>query len=198
MVVLFDGLDNTGKTTQIMKLVSYLANKQDTITTVCKYSKFDKLDKSKEERFSKKFYKDYFNKIVNWPDKMTPDPTYIAEDNIHYIHDNNLILDRGHISEAVYATMYRSYSGDYVFDLEKCLKDKYNTYLIVFIDSVEKLVDREDGHSLSKANKEKVAEEIMKFSEAYEKSCIPNKILIDIDGLSVDEVFAQIVKFLGI
>ena len=94
--------------------------------------------------------------------------------------------------------MYRSYSGDYVFDLEKCLKDKYNTYLIVFIDSVEKLVDREDGHSLSNANKEKVAEEIMKFSEAYEKSCIPNKILIDIDGLSVDEVFARIVKFLGI
>lgn len=197
MVVLFDGLDNTGKTTQIQKLVSYFANK-DMISTVCKYSKFDKLDKQKEEKFSKRFYKDYFEKIVNWPDKVTPDPAYVAEDNIHYIHDNNLILDRGHISEAVYASMYRSYSGDYVWDLEKCLENKYNTYLIVLIDSVEKAVEREDGLSLSNGDAGKINIEISKFTEAYKKSCIPNKILIDINGFSIEEVFAQIIKFLDI
>lgn len=197
MVVLFDGLDNTGKTTQIQKLVSYFANK-DAISTVCKYSKFDKLDKKKEERFSKRFYKDYFEKIVNWPDKVTPDPAYVAEDNIHYIHDNNLILDRGHISEAVYASMYRSYSGDYVWDLEKCLENKYNTYLIILIDSVEKAIEREDGLSLSNGNADKINTEISKFVEAYKKSCIPNKIVIDINGLSIEEVFAQIIKFLDI
>lgn len=197
MIVLFDGLDNTGKTTQIQKLVSYFANK-DMISTVCKYSKFDKLDKKKEEKFSKRFYKDYFEKIVNWPDKVTPDPAYIAEDNIHYIHDNNLILDRGHISEAVYASMYRSYSGDYVWDLEKCLENKYNIYLIVFIDSVEKAVEREDGLSLSNGNADKINIEISKFAEAYKKSCIQNKIIIDINGLSIEEVFAQIRKFLDV
>ena len=197
MVVLFDGLDNTGKTTQIQKLVSYFANK-DAISTVCKYSKFDKLDKKKEEKFYKRFYKDYFEKIVNWPDKVIPDPAYVAEDNIHYIHDNNLILDRGHISEAVYASMYRSYSGDYVWDLEKCLKNKYNTYLIVFIDSVEKAVKREDGLSLSNGDADKINIEISKFAEAYKKSCIQNKIIIDINGLSIEEVFAQIIKFLDI
>ena len=197
MVVLFDGLDNTGKTTQIQKLVSYFANK-DMISTVCKYSKFDKLDKKKEEKFSKRFYKDYFEKIVNWPDKVIPDPAYIAEDNIHYIHDNNLILDRGHISEAVYASMYRSYSGDYVWDLEKCLKNKYNIYLIVLIDSVEKAVEREDGLSLSNGNADKINIEISKFAEAYKKSCIQNKIIIDINSLSIEEVFAQIRKFLDV
>ena len=197
MVVLFDGLDNTGKTTQIQKLVSYFANK-DMISTVCKYSKFDKLDKKKEEKFSKRFYKDYFEKIVNWPDKVIPDPAYIAEDNIHYIHDNNLILDRGHISEAVYASMYRSYSGDYVWDLEKCLENKYNIYLIVLIDSVEKAVEREDGLSLSNGNADKINIEISKFAEAYKKSCIQNKIIIDINGLSIEEVFAQIRKFLDV
>ena len=197
MIVLFDGLDNTGKTTQIQKLVSYFANK-DMISTVCKYSKFDKLDKKKEEKFSKRFYKDYFEKIVNWPDKVIPDPAYIAEDNIHYIHDNNLILDRGHISEAVYASMYRSYSGDYVWDLEKCLENKYNIYLIVLIDSVEKAVEREDGLSLSNGNADKINIEISKFAEAYKKSCIQNKIIIDINGLSIEEVFAQIIKFLDI
>ena len=197
MIVLFDGLDNTGKTTQIQKLVSYFANK-DMISTVCKYSKFDKLDKKKEEKFSKRFYKDYFEKIVNWPDKVIPDPAYIAEDNIHYIHDNNLILDRGHISEAVYASIYRSYSGDYVWDLEKCLENKYNIYLIVLIDSVEKAIEREDGLSLSNGNADKINIEISKFAEAYKKSCIPNKILIDINGFSIEEVFAQIIKFLDI
>lgn len=197
MIVLFDGLDNTGKTTQIQKLVSYFANK-DMISTVCKYSKFDKLDKKKEEKFSKRFYKDYFEKIVNWPDKVIPDPAYIAEDNIHYIHDNNLILDRGHISEAVYASMYRSYSGDYVWDLEKCLENKYNIYLIVLIDSVEKAVEREDGLSLSNGNADKINIEISKFAEAYKKSCIQNKIIIDINGLSIEEVFAQIRKFLDV
>lgn len=197
MVVLFDGLDNTGKTTQIQKLVSYFANK-DMISTVCKYSKFDKLDKKKEEKFSKRFYKDYFEKIVNWPDKVIPDPAYIAEDNIHYIHDNNLILDRGHISEAVYASMYRSYSGDYVWDLEKCLENKYNIYLIVLIDSVEKAIEREDGLSLSNGNADKINIEISKFAEAYKKSCIQNKIIIDINGLSIEEVFAQIRKFLDV
>lgn len=197
MVVLFDGLDNTGKTTQIQKLVSYFANK-DMISTVCKYSKFDKLDKKKEEKFSKRFYKDYFEKIVNWPDKVIPDPAYIAEDNIHYIHDNNLILDRGHISEAVYASMYRSYSGDYIWDLEKCLENKYNIYLIVLIDSVEKAIEREDGLSLSNGNADKISIEISKFAEAYKKSCIQNKIIIDINGLSIEEVFAQIRKFLDV
>lgn len=197
MIVLFDGLDNTGKTTQIQKLVSYFANK-DMISTVCKYSKFDKLDKKKEEKFSKRFYKDYFEKIVNWPDKVIPDPAYIAEDNIHYIHDNNLILDRGHISEAVYASMYRSYSGDYVWDLEKCLENKYNIYLIVLIDSVEKAVEREDGLSLSNGNADKINIEISKFAEAYKKSCIQNKIIIDINDLSIEEVFAQIRKFLDV
>ena len=197
MIVLFDGLDNTGKTTQIQKLISYFANK-DMISTVCKYSKFDKLDKKKEEKFSKRFYKDYFEKIVNWPDKVIPDPAYIAEDNIHYIHDNNLILDRGHISEAVYASMYRSYSGDYVWDLEKCLENKYNIYLIVLIDSVEKAVEREDGLSLSNGNADKINIEISKFAEAYKKSSIQNKIIIDINGLSIEEVFAQIIKFLDI
>lgn len=197
MIVLFDGLDNTGKTTQIQKLVSYFANK-DMISTVCKYSKFDKLDKKKEEKFSKRFYKDYFEKIVNWPDKVIPDPAYIAEDNIHYIHDNNLILDRGHISEAVYASMYRSYSGDYVWDLEKCLENKYNIYLIVLINSVEKAIEREDGLSLSNGDADKINIEISKFAEAYKKSCIQNKIIIDINGLSIEEVFAQIIKFLDI
>ena len=197
MIVLFDGLDNTGKTTQIQKLVSYFANK-DMISTVCKYSKFDKLDKKKEEKFSKRFYKDYFEKIVNWPDKVTPDPAYIAEDNIHYIHDNNLILDRGHISEAVYASMYRSYSGDYVWGLEKCLENKYNIYLIVLINSVEKAIEREDGLSLSNGDADKINIEISKFAEAYKKSCIQNKIIIDINGLSIEEVFAQIIKFLDI
>ena len=197
MIVLFDGLDNTGKTTQIQKLISYFANKH-MISTVCKYSKFDKLDKKKEEKFSKRFYKDYFEKIVNWPDKVTPDPAYIAEDNIHYIHDNNLILDRGHISEAVYASMYRSYSGDYVWDLEKCLENKYNIYLIVLIDSVEKAIEREDGLSLSNGNADKINIEISKFAEAYKKSCIQNKIIIDINGLSIEEVFAQIRKFLDV
>ena len=35
----------------------------------------------------------------------------------------NIIFDRAHLGECVYAPMYRGYSGDYVFDMEKRYPD---------------------------------------------------------------------------
>ena len=94
--------------------------------------------------------------------------------------------------------MYRSYSGDYIWDLEKCLENKHNTYLIVLVNSVEKAIEREDGLSLSNGDAAKISIEISKFVEAYKKSCIPNKVIININGYSIEEVFAQIIKFLDV
>ena len=33
--------------------------------------------------------------------------------------DINLIFNRSHLGETVYSPLYRGYSGDYVFDIEK-------------------------------------------------------------------------------
>ncbi len=37
-------------------------------------------------------------------------------------HDANIICNRAHLGECVYAPLYRGYSGEYVFDIERDFK----------------------------------------------------------------------------
>ena len=36
----------------------------------------------------------------------------------------NMIFNRSHLGESVYSPLYRNYSGDYIFDIEKKYVDK--------------------------------------------------------------------------
>ena len=47
-------------------------------------------------------YDDMFKLMINSKDK-----------------DINLIFNRSHLGETVYSPLYRGYSGDYIFDIEK-------------------------------------------------------------------------------
>lgn len=89
-----------------------------------------------------------------------------------------LIYDRWHLGECVYAPLYRGYSGDYVFDLEKRLhlNCKGNVRLILLTEdfSVAKhFVDDGESFDISKREQEQEM-----FIEAFNKSCIPNKRII--------------------
>lgn len=99
--------------------------------------------------------------------------------------DTPMIFDRTHLGEMVYAPLYRKYSGEYVYDLEKDYLDTRpytspgSTRLILLVSSnTDMLVDDGLGFDPAKKNDEQNL-----FIDAFNKSQIPNKVMIDVhDG----------------
>lgn len=90
-----------------------------------------------------------------------------------------LIFDRAHLGEDVYAPIYRKYSGDYVFDLEKAydVSSLSDVRLILLTEDFSKsghFVD--DGLSLGSEDM-RMAEQRL-FLNAYDKSVIADKRII--------------------
>jgi len=162
MLIIFEGPDNVGKTTQINLLRNYFANKNKTF--ILHHSSNYKVPPEKHKELAKKEYLTIFN---------------LNED---------IICDRLHGGEYVYGPIYRNYNGDFVFDLES------EGYLIVLIDEPKNLIKRDDGKSFS-IDLEKKRLEIQRFKEFYEKSNL-KKILININGKSIEEVHQIIIDFL--
>lgn len=182
--IIFEGLDNVGKGTQIKRLATFYAKKMITFH-VLHYSAISNISPKESKQFSKKLYKDMFFMILN--DK---------------IPDGIITLDRSHIGENIYAPMYRNTSGDWIFDIELWFKLAFpvkwnNIYLITLLDSVDSLIKREDGESFS-IDKDKKLEEIDRFVSSTYKSHINNKIIIDTDNKSKEEVHQEIIKFLNL
>jgi len=100
------------------------------------------------------------------------------------LHDYRFIFNRSWIGEAVYAKMYRGYSGDYVFDLEKIagIDTVKNTRLILLTEdfiSSNHFVD--DGLSLGTSDKR--AHEQHLFTAAFNRSLIADKKIICVTGV---------------
>lgn len=90
-----------------------------------------------------------------------------------------IIFDRAHLGEAVYAPMYRNYSGNYVFELEAHygLEARSELRMILLVedfDIAKHFVD--DGESLGPI--EKRVEEQERFIEAFHRSSIKDKKII--------------------
>jgi thymidylate kinase len=88
-----------------------------------------------------------------------------------------IIFDRWHIGEAVYSPMYRGYSGDYVYDLERRLNIDYVPRLILLTEdfkTAKHFVD--DGNSLGPVEKREREQEL--FIAAFERSRICDKRII--------------------
>lgn len=85
-----------------------------------------------------------------------------------------IIFDRGHLGECVYAPLYRKYSGDYVFDIEKHHKTDDVKLILLTTSNFDICVD--DGESFNFDNKEK---EQQLFIDAFTKSNL-NKVMIDV------------------
>lgn len=91
---------------------------------------------------------------------------------------SNLIFNRAHLGECVYAPLYRDYSGDYVWGLEASFRmhEHHGARLILLTEdfSVSKhFVD--DGESFDITKREKEQE---LFIDAFEKSVIPDKRIV--------------------
>jgi len=182
MILLLEGIDKVGKTTQMTKIQPLLNDKSLMCLHYMSIKGFEEHYMTK--LYSKEMYSDMFRIMRN------------EYKNI------NFLVDRSHIGEVVYSPMYRGYSGEYVYDIEKGYCNSYNNafwdeiYLITFIDKPENTIGRDDGLSFTTSLKTK-QKEINAFIEATEKSHIKNKIIINIDGKDEDTVFKEIKKFLN-
>ena len=182
MYILFEGIDNVGKTTQIKLLNTALFNK-GYINHVLHYSSISNVAPDDSRMYSERMYKSMFNFLnKQWIENST----------------NSFILDRSHIGEMVYSPIYRDYSGDYVLDIEREYYNSMfwrNVYLFVFIDEPENAISRDDGESFT-IDIEKKQDEINSFIEAYHKSLIINKTIINICDKNIEEVHNEIYNFI--
>jgi hypothetical protein len=195
--------DNVGKGTQIQFIKNWLEEFTCEPVHVLHYSNIKgikepdpKVLTSKIKLMSVRLYDQMFNIMKNAVD-----------------YGVNVIADRSHIGESVYGSIFRNYSGDFVFTIEmnycnefKGLDEKdlpifsttklwNNTKLITFIDEPQNLINREDGQSFSTDLETKI-QEIEGFKIAYNKSVLCKK-LINISGLNAEEVwFSQVLPFL--
>jgi len=169
MKIIFEGLDRVGKSSIINKIQTDM--KRGFLVT---HSNYIKTTPEEFIQISTKEYSKVFE-LCNT--------------------DIEIICDRLHGGETVYGEIYRNYSGDYVYDLEK----KYNLdkiqdlYLIVLVDNAKNVIAREDGESFSTDLTVKNTE-IEKFKKFYDKSIIQNKVLININNKSIEDVYELINK----
>lgn len=173
MILFVEGIDNVGKGTQINLIRSYF---KDYKFQIMHHSNVKGVDR----KYSLCLYKKTFDLV-----------------RVAMANDISLILDRSHLGEYVYSEMYRGYDGNYVFDIEDQYNDvTNNAILIVLIDKPENTLKRDDGKSLS-TNLENRIKEKERFEYAYEKSRIKNKILINIDCKSIEEVNKEITNYIN-
>lgn len=180
-VIFICGADRVGKTTQIRNIQKFF-EKQNRDVLVIHYSSIHVQNvgpfKSGAECVASR---------SRYEDMMHLADLYVNNRNL-------LVFDRAHLGEYVYSPMYRKYSGDYVFDLEKdhpLMID--NAKLFLFTDAAENLCRREDGNSFS-SDVENKKKELELFNEAFEKSNIKNKMIISIEDKDENAVWDIIKK----
>ena len=175
--LIMEGLDNVGKTSQIKALHKYFLN--DKIFQTLHYSGIPEISLEECVNYSTSLYTDMFEMMMDSRGKR------------------NFIFDRAHLGELVYGPMYRNYTGDYVLDIEKqyseVLKDEL--HMVVLYDDPENLLKRDDGLSISN-RLEDITKEVDLFKQAFCKSAIHNKMLLNTHNLTIPQVTEKIINFL--
>jgi thymidylate kinase len=183
--IIIEGTDNVGKDTQQDLIIK---NMSDHVFHKLHYSSLPfKDDKDKHASHSKKLYETMFQLMMK--SKLASKPGDL---------DINLIFNRSHLGETVYSPLYRGYSGDYVFDIEKKFTKalRKDLYLITLVNDPHTILKRDDGKSFY-GNEEEVKAEVEGFTRAHRKSTIKNKILVNVGTMSAIEVSNILVDFLG-
>ena len=176
--IIIEGTDNVGKDTQQNLIIEKL---NDLVFHKVHYSALPfKDDVDKHTKYSKKMYEDMFNMME-----------LCKSSNI------NIIFNRSHLGETVYSPLYRNYSGDYVFDIEKKHTQslRENLYLITLTNDPHTILKRDDGKSFY-GNEEEIRAEVDGFNRAHRLSTIKNKFHLNIGNMSAEEVSHLIIDFL--
>ena len=169
--ILVEGLDRLGKSTLVESIQQELGYFQ-----VIHFGKPQKLK--------------YYEKITTSLEGIRPDESAEINPLFQYQFasfknmfellrsDARIISDRAHLGECVYSPIYRNYSGDYVYDLERKygMGDNWDARLILLTEdfaTAKHFVD--DGLSFDVTKRE---QEQNLFLEAFEKSIIRDKRIV--------------------
>lgn len=174
MIVIFEGIDNVGKDTQIKLFQKYMFDKHRMSFHQLHYSGFNSTEMTQSELLD-----------INYK-------LYCEMFDIVYRNNLNFILNRSHLGEYVYGNMYRGYDASYIFDLEKTRIIK-KIKLILLLDESENVIKRDDGHSFT-TNKTVKEKEIELFREVFNKTSIEDKIIIEKNSIEVTH--NNIIKFI--
>lgn len=184
MVIVMEGIDCVGKSTQINRLQRTLERDGGCVFVIhCEAVKsFDK-DEAKID------YKEKIKWVSEnrYAGMLKLAEQYAADPSIH------IIFDRAHLGEYVYSPIYRGYDGSFVFLFEKMLSKKAlnRIFQFVFVDEPERVIARDkergDGQSFS-LDVEKKRAEIQKFIEAYNLSSIKNSYFYNIKDYDAQTV----------
>tara|TARA_R110002153_G_scaffold50905_1_gene143184 strand:- start:2546 stop:3157 length:612 start_codon:yes stop_codon:yes gene_type:complete len=182
--IIIEGTDNVGKDTQQDLIIKNMSNH---VFHKLHYSSLPfKDDKDKHAAYSKDLYETMFQLMIKSKSTETKDDL-----------DINIIFNRSHLGESIYSPLYRGYSGDYVFDIEKkytkALREEL--YLITLVNDPHTILKRDDGKSFY-GNEEEVKAEVDGFTRAHRKSTIKNKLLINVGTMSAIEVSNILIEFL--
>ncbi len=177
--IIIEGTDNTGKDTQQNLIIEKVNN---LVFQKLHYSSLPfRGVKELHISYSQKLYDDMFKLMM------------ASKDN-----DINIIFNRSHLGESVYSPLYREYSGDYIFDIEKKYVNslRKELYLITLTNDPHTILKRDDGKSFY-GNEEEVKAEVDGFNRAHRLSKIKNKLLLNIGTMSAEEVSNIIIDFLN-
>jgi thymidylate kinase len=182
--IIIEGTDNVGKDTQQDLIIKNMSNH---VFHKLHYSSLPfKDDKDKHAAYSKDLYETMFQLMIKSKSTETKDDL-----------DINIIFNRSHLGETIYSPLYRGYSGDYVFDIEKkytkALREEL--YLITLVNDPHTILKRDDGKSFY-GNEEEVKAEVDGFKRAHRKSTIKNKLLVNVGTMSAIEVSNILIEFL--
>ena len=182
--IIIEGTDNVGKDTQQNLIIERMP---ELVFHKLHYSSLPfRDDKQLHANYSKKMYDNMFKLMMKSKigDQKGDEPI-------------NLIFNRSHLGETVYSPLYRGYSGDYVFDIEKKYTHalRENLYLITLTNDPHTILKRDDGKSFY-GNEEEVKAEVDGFKRAHRLSSIKNKLHIDVGNMSALEVSHLIIHFL--
>lgn len=172
--IIIEGIDRLGKDTLIQGLKNKLGYFHDV-----HYQKPEMLE----------FYIKRARHALNVPDNFIDDKIKSLAQKLYQQQsftdmmkmlqiDVRFILNRAHLGEFVYAQRYRSYDGDYVFELEKNIAGFLDSTLLVLLHTSSFEFIKDDGLSFDFNKKD---EEQMDFIRAFEKSQIKHKLLLDVN-----------------
>jgi thymidylate kinase len=175
--IIIEGPDRVGKTTQIKRLMSFLAGSKP--MEWLHYTSIKGLTPEQQTELFKITF-DHMFKLIEKQDAIW-------------------FLDRSHLGERVYGNIYRpGIDISYIWDLEKKyhIADREDVFLIVLYDSSFKNLERDDGDSYS-TELQMCKKEVENFKAAYYGTSIRKKILLDIKDKNADEVQMEIESFIS-
>ena len=177
-LIIFEGLDNTGKTTLIDRFIRILKQLQYTYKVIkadnpLKGYNIEELTLEQIQVITDNYYKDFINNI--------------AEVSMRF---NYIILDRSWISEYVYGEIYRKQDPLHIIEnniiYERKLLKLYGEdyiHLYILIASAKFVIAHDDGLSLSEKDTLKINNEISLFNKVMDLTLIQQKQWMDVQDL---------------